>query len=118
MFGLPLSLRYRTLGRSGCRPPARRRRRRPGPGGDHGPCEGTSVRVAVTGATGVIGSAVVPPLVEAGHDVVGLARPPAKARALLDRGASPVSTSLLDHDGLVAMFEGADAVCNFATHVP
>ncbi len=76
------------------------------------------MRVAVTGATGVIGSAVVPHLVEAGHEVVGLARTPAKARALLEQGASPVTTSLLDHDGLVAMFEGADAVCNFATHVP
>jgi nucleoside-diphosphate-sugar epimerase len=29
-----------------------------------------------------------------------------------------VHTSLLDHAGLVGMFEGADAVCNFATHVP
>jgi nucleoside-diphosphate-sugar epimerase len=76
------------------------------------------VRVAVTGATGVIGSAVVPHLLDAGHDVVGLARTPAKARALEDQGAAAAVTSLLDHDSLVAMFEGADAVCNFATHVP
>ena len=76
------------------------------------------MRVAVTGATGVIGTAVVPHLVEAGHDVVGLARTPAKARLLQDRGATASTTLLTDHDGLVAMFEGADAVCNFATHVP
>jgi nucleoside-diphosphate-sugar epimerase len=76
------------------------------------------VRVAVVGATGVIGRAVVPVLLRAGHDVVGLARTPEKARALAGTGAEARVTGLLDHDGLVAMFRGADAVCNFATHVP
>ena len=67
----------------------------------------------------MIGSAVVPHLVDAGHDVVGLARTPAKAAILRDRGATAATTTtLLDHAALVAMFEGADAVCNFATHVP
>lgn len=76
------------------------------------------MRVAVTGATGVIGRSAVPALVGAGHDVVGLARTPEKA-ALLERlGASAVTTAITDHDGLVAMFEGADAVANFATSVP
>jgi nucleoside-diphosphate-sugar epimerase len=76
------------------------------------------VRVAVIGATGVIGTSVVPHLVGTGHDVVGLARTPEKARLLEDLGATATRTSLQDHDALVAMFEGADAVCNFATHVP
>jgi nucleoside-diphosphate-sugar epimerase len=76
------------------------------------------VRVAVTGATGVIGMAVVPELVRAGHQVVGLARTPEKARLLRAAGATAVHASLLDHDRLVAMFDGADVVCNFATHVP
>jgi nucleoside-diphosphate-sugar epimerase len=76
------------------------------------------MRVAVTGATGVIGSAVVPRLVREGHDVVGLARTTAKARLLESLGATAHHTSLTDHDGLVAMFDGADAVCNFATHIP
>jgi nucleoside-diphosphate-sugar epimerase len=76
------------------------------------------VKVAVTGATGVIGSAAVAELVRAGHDVVGLARTPEKAQQLSEAGAAAVRTSLLDHAGLVSMLEGADAVCNFATHVP
>lgn len=76
------------------------------------------MKVAVTGATGVIGTSAVRALVAAGHDVVGLARTPAKAAALEALGARAVSTSIFDHDGLVAMFEGADAVCNFATHIP
>lgn len=80
--------------------------------------KGPSVRVAVTGATGVIGSAAVAELVRAGHDVVGLARTPEKAQQLVDAGATAVRTSLLDHLGMVAMLDGADAVCNFASHVP
>jgi nucleoside-diphosphate-sugar epimerase len=76
------------------------------------------MRVAVTGATGVIGSSALPQLVAAGHDVIGLARTPEKAQLLEDLGVSACRTSLLDHDGLVEMFDGADAVCNFATRIP
>jgi nucleoside-diphosphate-sugar epimerase len=80
--------------------------------------KGPAVRVAVTGATGVLGSAAVRELVRAGHEVVGLARTPDKARQLSEAGATAVRTSLLDHTGLVQMLDGADAVCNLATHVP
>ena len=76
------------------------------------------MRIAVVGATGVIGTSVLPHLVAAGHDVVGLARTPAKEQVVRDLGATPCRTTLADHAGLVAMLEGADAVCNFATHVP
>ncbi len=76
------------------------------------------MRVAVIGATGVIGRSAVPVLLQAGHDVVGLARTAEKAASLRKAGAEACRTSLLDPAGLVAMFEGADAVCNFATHVP
>lgn len=76
------------------------------------------MKVAVTGATGVLGTAAVRALVAAGHDVVGLARSAEKA-ALLERlGARPVRADLFDHDGLVAAFEGCDAVCNLVTHIP
>ncbi len=76
------------------------------------------MRVAVTGATGVIGTAAVAALVAAGHDVVGMARTPQKAARLAGMGADAALTSFADHDGLTAMFEGCDAVCNFATHIP
>ena len=40
------------------------------------------MRVIVAGATGAIGSRLVPQLVAAGHDVVAMTRSPAKADAL------------------------------------
>ncbi len=76
------------------------------------------MRVAVTGATGVIGTSAVTALVAAGHDVVALARTPEKADRVRATGATPVVTGLGDHDGLVDLFTGADAVCNFATSIP
>lgn len=76
------------------------------------------MKVAVTGATGVIGSSAVSALVAAGHDVVGLARTPEKADRLAALGATPHLGSLADHDFLVRMFTGTDAVANLATHVP
>ena len=71
----------------------------------------------MTGATGVIGMSAVPALVAAGHEVVALARTAAKA-ALLERlGATPVHGDLFDHDSVVGLLTGCDAVCNFATRI-
>ena len=76
------------------------------------------MKVAVVGATGVIGTSAVRALVAAGHDVFALARTPGRADSLESRGATAVSADLFDHDSLVALFEGCDAVVNAATRIP
>lgn len=76
------------------------------------------MKVAVVGATGVIGRSAVRAMVDAGHDVFALARGPEQGSRLESMGATAVSGDLFDHDSLVAMFEGCDAVVNTATRIP
>jgi nucleoside-diphosphate-sugar epimerase len=54
------------------------------------------MRVFVAGATGAIGSRLVPQLVERGHHVVGTSRTHEKARQLNAVGAEPVVLDVLD----------------------
>jgi len=54
------------------------------------------MRVFVTGASGAIGSRIVPRLVAAGHDVVGAHHSPASAERVRAAGATPVMLDLLD----------------------
>lgn len=72
------------------------------------------MRVFVTGASGWIGSAVVPELLAAGHEVVGLARSDASAAAVRAAGAQVRRGDLDDADGLRAAADGADAVVHLA----
>jgi 2-alkyl-3-oxoalkanoate reductase len=54
------------------------------------------MRVFVAGASGAIGSRLVPQLIERGHEVIGTFRSPGNAERLRARGAEPIVLDLLD----------------------
>jgi nucleoside-diphosphate-sugar epimerase len=78
----------------------------------------STMNIAITGATGVIGRHAVEQLINAGHRVSGIARSALGERALQALGAHPVRADVFDEAALRSAFADAHAVVNLLTHIP
>jgi nucleoside-diphosphate-sugar epimerase len=75
------------------------------------------MRVFVAGASGAIGTRLVPRLIERGHEVTGTCRSPEKAERLRALGAEPVVLDLLEREAVIEAVVAAkpDAIVHEAT---
>jgi nucleoside-diphosphate-sugar epimerase len=80
------------------------------PGGEPG-----SMKVALTGATGFIGSHVLTELHEHGHEVTALVRSDAQAGIVAARGATPAVADLYDRPAVASLLSHADGAIHTAS---
>ena len=75
------------------------------------------MRVFVAGASGAIGTRLVPQLIERGHEVIGTSRSPRNAERVRELGAQPIVLDLLDRDAVIEALAAAqpDAIVHQAT---
>jgi nucleoside-diphosphate-sugar epimerase len=75
------------------------------------------MRVFVAGASGAIGTRLVPQLIDAGYDVIGTYRSSRNAERVRALGAEPLQLDLLDRDAVIeaVVAQKPDAIVNEAT---
>ena len=73
------------------------------------------MKVALTGATGFIGSHVLGDLQEHGHQVTALVRDDAQAEVVAARGATPAVVELHDRAAVASLFSNADGAVHTAS---
>ena len=73
------------------------------------------MQVALTGATGFIGSHVLTELQEHGHEVRALVRNDAEAETVSGRGAKAAVVDLYDRPAVVGLFSNADGAIHLAS---
>ncbi|WP_433579891.1 NAD-dependent epimerase/dehydratase family protein [Nocardia brasiliensis] len=78
------------------------------------------MRIFLAGATGVIGTRLVPLLIAAGHEVAGMTRSAGKSEQVRAAGAEPVICDVYDADALTAAVRefGPDLVLHQLTDLP
>ena len=73
------------------------------------------MRIALTGATGFIGSHILTELQSGGHEVTALVRDDADAARVAARGATPAVVDLYDRPAVVKLFGDADGAVHTAS---
>jgi nucleoside-diphosphate-sugar epimerase len=77
--------------------------------------EALTMKVALTGATGFIGSHVLTDLHKHGHEVIALVRNDDQADLVAAQGATPTVVDLYDKPRVVGLFRDADGVIHTAS---
>jgi nucleoside-diphosphate-sugar epimerase len=74
-----------------------------------------TMKVALTGATGFVGSHVMAELLEHGHEVTALVRDQPKAETVEGQGATPAVVDLYDRPAVVSLLRGVDGAIHTAS---